>query len=76
MQDAEERRLRRINNTPQREVIDGNEADDTLLVDQGSDLLLTDNKELHILQLSLGILFKSTSQTQKPNQTIIVPVER
>jgi hypothetical protein len=35
MQDAEERRLRRMNNTPQGEAIEGNVADDTLMVDQG-----------------------------------------
>jgi len=38
------------------------------------DFLLTYKRELHILQLSLGILTKSKSQTNKPNQTIIVPV--
>ena len=32
MQGAEERRLRRINNTPQGEATEGNTADDTLLV--------------------------------------------
>jgi hypothetical protein len=32
---AEERRLRRISNTPQGEAIEGNAADDTLMVDQG-----------------------------------------
>jgi hypothetical protein len=33
--DAEERCLRRMNDTPQGRVIEGNAADDTLLVDQG-----------------------------------------
>ena len=40
MQDAEERRLRRISNTPQGEAIEGNAADDTLMVDQGDRVLL------------------------------------
>jgi hypothetical protein len=35
MQDAKERRLRRISNTPQGEATEGNTADDTLMVDQG-----------------------------------------
>jgi hypothetical protein len=35
MQGAEERRLRRISNAPQGEAIDGNAADDALMVDQG-----------------------------------------
>jgi len=36
MQGAEERRLRRMGgNTPQEGAIDGNAADDTLMVDQG-----------------------------------------
>jgi hypothetical protein len=35
MQGAEERRLRRINNTPQGEATEGNTADDSLMVDQG-----------------------------------------
>ena len=34
MQGAKERQLRRINNTPQGEAIEGNETNDTLLVDQ------------------------------------------
>jgi hypothetical protein len=34
MQGAEERRLRRIKNTPQGEAIEGNTADDALMVDQ------------------------------------------
>jgi hypothetical protein len=34
MQGAEECRLKRINNTPQGEAIEGNVADDTLMVDQ------------------------------------------
>ena len=34
MQGAEERRLRRINNTPQGEATEGNTADDSLMVDQ------------------------------------------
>ena len=40
MQGAEERQLRRINNTPQGEAIDGNAADDALMVDQGGRLSL------------------------------------
>ena len=36
MQGAEERRLRRISNTPQGEATEGNTADDSLMVDQGS----------------------------------------
>jgi hypothetical protein len=39
MQDAKERRLRRINNTPQGEANEGNAADDFLMVDQGLFLL-------------------------------------
>jgi len=35
MQGAEECQLRRISNTPQGEAIEGNVADDTLMVDQG-----------------------------------------
>jgi len=35
MQGAEERRLRRMSNTPQGEAIEGNAADDILMVDQG-----------------------------------------
>ena len=35
MQGAKERRQRRTNSTPQREAIEGNTADDTLIVDQG-----------------------------------------
>ena len=35
MQGAEERRLRRMSNTPQGEAIEGNAADDALMVDQG-----------------------------------------
>ena len=35
MQGAEERRLRRICNTPQGEAIESNTEDDTLMVDQG-----------------------------------------
>jgi len=34
MQGAEERRLRRMSNTPQGEAIEGNAADDALMVDQ------------------------------------------
>lgn len=34
MQGAKERRLRRMRNTLQGEAIDGNAADDTLMVDQ------------------------------------------
>jgi hypothetical protein len=41
MQGAEERRLRRISNTPQGEAIEGNAADDALMVDQGGLFLLT-----------------------------------
>ena len=40
MQGAEERRLRRINNTPQGEATEGNTADDSLMVDQGDRVLL------------------------------------
>ncbi len=35
MQGAEERRLRRMNGTPQGEATEGNAADDALMVDQG-----------------------------------------
>jgi len=35
MQGAEERRLRRMSNTPQGGAIESNAADDTLMVDQG-----------------------------------------
>jgi hypothetical protein len=41
MQGAEERRLRRMSNTPQGEAIEGNAADDTLMVDQGQLFCLT-----------------------------------
>jgi hypothetical protein len=40
MQGAKERRLRRMTNTPQGEAIEGNAADDTLMVDQGHALQL------------------------------------
>jgi hypothetical protein len=43
MQGAEERQLRRINNTPQGEATEGNAADDTLMVDQGRLFILIDN---------------------------------
>lgn len=39
MQGAEECRLRRMNFTPQGEAIEGNAADDILMVDQGLILL-------------------------------------
>ena len=35
MQGAKERRQRRTNSTPQKEAIEGNTEDDTLMVDQG-----------------------------------------
>ena len=41
MQGAEERRLRRMNFTPQGGEIEGNAADDTLMVDQGIVSVLT-----------------------------------
>ena len=41
MQGAEDRRLRRMNYTPQGGVIEGNAADDIFLVDQGSPNSLT-----------------------------------
>ena len=37
---AEERRLRRMSNTPQGEAIEGNAGDDALMVDQGRVLLI------------------------------------
>jgi hypothetical protein len=40
MEGAEECRLRRISNTPQGEAIEGNAADDTLMVDQGYTVVL------------------------------------
>ena len=40
MHGVEERRLRRITNTPQGEAIEGNTADDTLMVDQGEEPFL------------------------------------
>jgi hypothetical protein len=40
MQGAEERRLRRMSNTPQGGAIEGNAADDALMVDQGRFLSL------------------------------------
>jgi hypothetical protein len=40
MQGAEERPLRRISNTPQGEAIEGNAADDALMVDQGKESVL------------------------------------
>ena len=39
MQGAEERRLRRMSNTPQGGTTEGNAADDILMVDQGKDIL-------------------------------------
>ena len=36
MQGAEEPQLRRMNNTPQGGAIEGNAADDALMVDQGA----------------------------------------
>ena len=39
MQGAEERRLRRMSNTPQGGAIEGNAADDALMVDQGISFL-------------------------------------
>jgi len=41
MQGAEERRLRRMSNTPQGGAIEGNAADDALMVDQGNSSELT-----------------------------------
>jgi len=41
MQGAEERRLRRMNYTPQGGAIEGNAADDILMVNQGSIFYLT-----------------------------------
>jgi len=41
MQGAEERRLRRMSNTPQEGAIEGNAADDILMVDQGVGVDLT-----------------------------------
>ena len=38
MQGAEERRVRRMTNTPQGGAIEGNTADDALMVDQGNPL--------------------------------------
>jgi len=40
MQGAEDRRLRRMNYTPQGGEIEGNDADDILMVDQGNTLSL------------------------------------
>ena len=40
MQGAEERRLRRMSNTPQGGAIEGNAADDALMVDQGPPFFL------------------------------------
>jgi len=41
MQGAEERRLRRMTNTPQRGANEGTTADDALPVNQGSSVILT-----------------------------------
>ena len=41
MQGAEERRLRRMSNTPQGEANEGNAADEALMVDQGGPFCLT-----------------------------------
>ena len=46
MQGAEERRLKRISNTPQGEVIEGNAAEDTLMMDQGRTMVLDINKKI------------------------------
>ena len=46
MQGAEERRLRRINNTPQGEATEGNTADDTLMVDQEQGCRVVRGEEL------------------------------
>jgi hypothetical protein len=43
MQGAEERRLRRMSNTPQGGAIEGSAADDALMVDQGGLTLHFDN---------------------------------
>jgi len=43
MQGAEERQLRRMSNTPQGGAIEGNTADDALMVDQGRFGLLTNS---------------------------------
>jgi len=40
MQGAEERRLRRMSNTPQGGAIESNAADDALMVDQGHSRML------------------------------------
>jgi hypothetical protein len=50
MQGAEERRLRRMSNTPQRGATDGNTADDTLPVNQGSPMRLITDTVPHDLQ--------------------------
>ena len=47
MQGAEERRLRRISNTPQGEAIEGNAADDALMVDQGATSALSWECDFH-----------------------------
>jgi hypothetical protein len=55
MKGAEERRLRRISNTPQGEASEGNTADDALMVDQGHLFALT---ELRSFAKGMGKLRK------------------
>ena len=60
MQGAEERRLRRMSNTPQGGAIEGNAADDALMVDQG------------ILESASGAPFSCHDRsTQKSKQTLL-----
>ena len=49
MQGAEERRLRRMSNTPQGGAIEGNAADDALMVDQGGGLIIDTHGQLNYI---------------------------
>jgi hypothetical protein len=53
MQGAEERRPRRLSNTLQGGTIDGNAADDALMVDQGVDRIKWSRNRLVLMRLIL-----------------------
>jgi len=54
MQGAEERRLRRMNYTPQGGAIEGNAADDILMVDQGVSIYFDNLHRFYYLQSAEG----------------------
>jgi hypothetical protein len=63
MQGAEERRLRRMSNTPQGGAIEGNAADDGLMVDQGYSFawLILPNYGIFKSSKSEAVLIRSPS---------------